>query len=216
VAAFREPLSDPAGSENPCMCVISHAENREVSWSPACRDGGAGRAGNAVGGNPVMHDREKSDGLVVPAKLSNNTQDGAAESVEGSGPVKGNTTSETRSGHSAGQSALSKLDRVRRMAATDKEARLTALLRHVDLDRLRAAYLALRPRAAPGVDGAAWADYGVDLQENLKDLHARVHGARIGQDRRGGCSVRNRMGGYGRSGSLRWRTRSCSGRWQRC
>jgi hypothetical protein len=57
----------------------------------------------------------------------------------------------------------------------DKEARFTALLHHVDVDRLRAAYGALKPKAAPGVDGVTWEDYGVDLEENLRDLHARVH-----------------------------------------
>jgi len=123
----------------------------------------------------VMHDREKSDGLVVPEKRPNNARGGAAEAVEGSGPAKGNTASETRSGHGAGQSALSGLDRVRRVAATDKEARFTALLHHVDVDRLRAAYRALKPRAAPGVDGVTWEDYGVDLENSLRDLHARVH-----------------------------------------
>jgi group II intron reverse transcriptase/maturase len=61
------------------------------------------------------------------------------------------------------------------VAARDKEARFTALLHHVDVDRLRAAYFALRPKAAPGVDGVTWSDYGVDLEENLRDLHARVH-----------------------------------------
>ena len=90
-----------------------------------------------------MDDREKSDGLVVPEKLPNNAQGGAAEAVEGSGPAKGNTTGETRSGHGAGYSAPSGLGRVRRVAATDKEARFTALLHHVDVDRLRAAYFAL-------------------------------------------------------------------------
>ena len=122
-----------------------------------------------------MDDREKSDGLVVPVMLSNNAQGGAAEMVEGSGPAKGNTMSETRPGLGAGHGALSELDRVRRVAATDKEARFTALLHHVDVDRLRAAYLALKPRAAPGVDGVTWTDYGSDLEENLRDLHARVH-----------------------------------------
>ena len=34
---------------------------------------------------------------------------------------------------------------------------------------------ALRPKAAPGVDGVTWEDYGLDLEENLRDLHARVH-----------------------------------------
>ncbi|MBV9808882.1 MAG: group II intron reverse transcriptase/maturase, partial [Solirubrobacterales bacterium] len=122
-----------------------------------------------------MDDREKSDGLVVPVKLANNAQGGAAESVEGSGPAKGNTTGETRPGLGAGQGAPSKLDRVRRVAATDKEARFTALLHHVDVDRLRLAYFALRPKAAPGVDGVTWVEYGLDLEANLRDLHARVH-----------------------------------------
>jgi len=123
-----------------------------------------------------MHDREKSDGRVVPQKLSNNAQGGAAEMVEGRRPAKGNTASETRPGLSAGPGAPSDLGRVRRVAATDKEARFTALLHHVDVDRLRAAYGAVKPKAAPGVDGVTWADYGLDLEENLRDLHARVHG----------------------------------------
>ena len=121
-----------------------------------------------------MHDREKSDGPVVPVKPPNNAQGGAAEAVEGSGPAKGNATSKTRSGRSAGQSAPSGLDRVRRVARTDKEARFTALLHHVDVDRLRAAFWALEPKAAPGVDGVTWQDYGQDLEESLRDLHARV------------------------------------------
>ncbi len=122
-----------------------------------------------------MDDREKSDGLVVPEKLSNNAQGGAAETVEGSGPAKGNTASETRPGRRAGQGASSALDRVRQVALKDKEARFTALLHHVDVDRLRAAYWALKPKAAPGVDGVTWADYGSDLEGNLQDLYSRVH-----------------------------------------
>ena len=67
------------------------------------------------------------------------------------------------------------LDRVREVARRDKDARFTALLHHVDLDRLRAAYRAISPKAAPGVDGVTWGDYGQDLEANLRDLHARVH-----------------------------------------
>ena len=94
--------------------------------------------------------------------------------MEGSGPAKGNTTGETRPGPSAGHGALSELGRVRRVAQTDKDARFTALLHHVDVDRLRAACVALSPKAAAGVDGVTWADYGVDLEVNFEDLHARV------------------------------------------
>ena len=67
------------------------------------------------------------------------------------------------------------LDRVREVARKDTEARFTALLHHVDVDRLRAAYWAISPKAAPGVDGVRWADYGTDLEANLQDLCRRVH-----------------------------------------
>src|SRR4051794_17591 len=125
-----------------------------------------------------MDDRGKSDGPVVPAKPVNNALGGAAESVEGRGSAEGNAASETRSGLSAGISVLSDLDRVRRAAQKDKDARFTALLHHVDVDRLRAAYWAIRPKAAPGVDGVTWADYGADLEAKLRDLHDRVHAGR--------------------------------------
>jgi RNA-directed DNA polymerase len=121
-----------------------------------------------------MHDRGKSDCPVVPAKPPNNAAQAAAEAVEGRGQAKGNTASKTRPGHRAGQGASSALDRVRQVALKDKEARFTALLHHVSLDRLRAAYGALSPRAAAGVDGVTWRAYGQDLEGNLQDLHRRV------------------------------------------
>src|SRR6266542_3666024 len=99
-----------------------------------------------------MHDRGKSDGLVVPAKLPNKAGRPVAEAVEGRGPAKGNAPSE--------------LDRVRHVARQDKDARFTALLHHVSVDRLRAAYRALRPGAAPGVDGVTWRAYGQELEGN--------------------------------------------------
>jgi group II intron reverse transcriptase/maturase len=68
----------------------------------------------------------------------------------------------------------SDLDRVRQVARKDRDVRFTALLHHVDVDRLREAYRAISPNAAPGVDGVTWRDYGLDLEANLRDLHARV------------------------------------------
>jgi group II intron reverse transcriptase/maturase len=67
---------------------------------------------------------------------------------------------------------------VREVARRDKDARFTALLHHVDLDRLRVAYWALSPKAAPGVDGVAWAAWGQDLEANLQDLHQRLQSGR--------------------------------------
>ncbi len=122
-----------------------------------------------------MNDHGKSDRPVLPAKPSNKAARAEAEMVEGRGLPEGNTASKPRPGHSAGQGASSALGRVRRAAQKDKEARFTALLHHVDLDRLRAAYRALSPRAAAGVDGVTWQSYGQDLEVNLQDLHARLH-----------------------------------------
>jgi retron-type reverse transcriptase len=67
---------------------------------------------------------------------------------------------------------------VREVARRDKDARFTALLHHVTLSRLRAAYWAISPKAAPGVDGVTWIDYGKDLEANLADLHERVQSGR--------------------------------------
>jgi RNA-directed DNA polymerase len=150
-------------------------ENRENPRLSVLLMVGAGREGNAIGGNPLMHDRGRSDGPVVPAKLPNKTASAVAEAVEERGPAEGNATSETRPGRRAGLSVSSDLDRVRQVARQDKDARFTALLHHVSVDRLRAAYRAIRPGAAPGVDGVTWRDYGQDLEANLRDLHARVH-----------------------------------------
>jgi len=72
-------------------------------------------------------------------------------------------------------SVPSALERVRRVAQQDRDTRFISLLHHVDIDRLRAAYWALKPKAVPGVDGVTWHDYGQDLEANLRDLHARVH-----------------------------------------
>ncbi len=122
-----------------------------------------------------MYDRGKSDGLVVPEKPSNKALGGVAEMVEERRPSEGNTAGETRPGRSAGLSVPSELDRVRQMALKDREVRFTALLHHVTVDRLRAACRAISPKAAPGVDGVTWEDYGQDLEDNLRDLHVRLH-----------------------------------------
>jgi RNA-directed DNA polymerase len=122
-----------------------------------------------------MDGHEKSDRLVVPSKLPNKPAVVAgAEVVEGRGLPEGNTAGETRPGRSAGLGVSSDLDRVRQVARKDRDVRFTALLHHVSVDRLRVAYRAIRPGAAPGVDGVTWRDYGSDLEANLRDLHARV------------------------------------------
>ncbi|OHV56341.1 group II intron reverse transcriptase/maturase [Frankia sp. CgS1] len=96
----------------------------------------------------------------------------------GKGVAKGNTASETRSGRRAGSGVSNPLVRVRQAARRDRKMRFTALLHHVDLARLEAAFRAVRPKAAPGVDGVTWEEYEQDLQCNLVGLHDRIHSGR--------------------------------------
>jgi group II intron reverse transcriptase/maturase len=99
-----------------------------------------------------------------------------AEVVEGRGLAKGNMSQQNeRRTQSRYQRASSALDRVRRVAKQDRKARFTALLHHVSIEGLRAAYWAIRRGAAAGVDGVTWHTYGQDLEAKLCDLHARVH-----------------------------------------
>ncbi|TQC38364.1 group II intron reverse transcriptase/maturase, partial [Rhodococcus sp. WS4] len=125
-----------------------------------------------------MNERGKSDSPVVPANLPNKAMHVAAEAGEERGLAKGNTTDLTRPGRRAGQSVSHGLDRVREVARGDKEAKFTALLHHVDLACLRAAFWAISPKAAPGVDRVTWADFRQDLDANLRDLHDRLHAGR--------------------------------------
>src|SRR6266480_3250632 len=122
-----------------------------------------------------MNDHGKSDSRVVPAKLANKTGQPVAELVEERRLAEGNTGQQNAprtQGRDDG--ASSALERVRRVARKDKEARFTALLHHVDLARLWAAYAAISPKAAPGVDRVTWDAYGRDLRVNLEDLLRRV------------------------------------------
>jgi RNA-directed DNA polymerase len=121
-----------------------------------------------------MNEHEKSDSPIVLTSLSNKATRVAAEAGEGRGLAKGNTDSTTRPGHSTGEGVPSGLERVRQVARRDKDVRFTALLHHVTPARLYAAYLAIRPQAAAGVDGVTWASYGMSLEANLRDLNARV------------------------------------------
>src|SRR5256714_13719170 len=123
-----------------------------------------------------MNGHGQSDRFVVPANPPDKAA--AAEAGEERERTKGNTDSKTRPGHSAGPGVSSALDRVRQVAVRDKEARFTALLHHVTLERLVMAYRDLSPKAAPGVDGVTWEAYGQDLAANLRGLHARVQQGR--------------------------------------
>ncbi len=66
-------------------------------------------------------------------------------------------------------------DRVREAARKDRKAKFTALYHRLTIERLSAAFHALKRNAAPGVDGVTWEQYAANLEENLQDSHARLH-----------------------------------------
>jgi len=123
----------------------------------------------------MMNGPEKSDSVVVAEKPANKAGQPAAEWAEPRTGTKGNTeqphTRRTQSRASVSQG----LDRVRNAARQRKKEKFTSLLHHVTVDLLREAFLALKRRAAAGVDGVTWEDYEAGLEGNLLDLHARVH-----------------------------------------
>src|SRR5713226_245800 len=117
-----------------------------------------------------MHGHGQSDSPEVPAKSPNNAGRPAAEGMEGRGLAKGNSGQQNARRTQSRGSAPSALDRVREVAERDKEVRFTALLHHIcDVERLRAAYFALKRDAAAGVDGETWRHYGEALETHLAD-----------------------------------------------
>jgi len=67
------------------------------------------------------------------------------------------------------------LERVRQRAKREKGAVFSALFHHLDVDRLRESHGKLKPKAAAGVGGIRWQDYGRNLEENLHDLYGQLH-----------------------------------------
>ena len=60
------------------------------------------------------------------------------------------------------------------VARARKEARLTNVVQYVDEELLRLAFRSLRKQAAPGVDGQSYEEYAANVDENLKEVHARL------------------------------------------
>ena len=132
---------------------------------------------NVTDGNDQMHASRKSDECVIPAKSANkDAPEASAEWMEERHPAKRNAAQpappRTPSRIQAGTAGL---DRVREAARKDGDLRFTALLHHADVNSLRRSFFKLKKTAAVGIDGVTWHDYEHGLEENLTDLHGRIH-----------------------------------------
>lgn len=125
--------------------------------------------------NPHAHGDGESYSGVVPAKQPNKGGKPPAEVVEERPLTKENMEQPNLCRTPSRESGQSGLNRVRRVAKGDGKLRFTALLHHVTVDLLRSSYYKLKKRAAPGVDGVTWQEYGRDLEARLSDLHRRIH-----------------------------------------
>jgi len=123
--------------------------------------------------------RGKSDRGVVPKKLPNKAvgaSSAAAEVVEGRLRAKGNAVAARMSRRSSRVYDVgTALDGIRQTAKGRRGAKFAGLLHHIyAVERLRAAYFAVKRDAAAGVDGQTWQSYGQDLEANLLDLSDRL------------------------------------------
>src|SRR5215204_87426 len=122
----------------------------------------------------MMNGPEKSDSPIVAVKPANKAGKPGAERVEPRGGTKGNTDQPRTRRTQCRASVSPGVGRVRKAARQRKKEKFTALLHHVTAETLREAFMALKRKAAPGVDGVTWEDYEAELEGNLQDLHKRV------------------------------------------
>lgn len=171
---MRESSPGPAPSKTLCTCENSMHGNREIPRVPFL-DGRKGRSGKVKSRTPDEYVCGKSDGCIVPEKPPNKgSVKRSAEAAEERRPTKGNMLQTATSRTQSRKCVLSGLQRVRKAARKDKDARFTALLHHVTPEMLRESFFALKRKAAPGLDGVTWQAYQEELDSKIKGLHQRV------------------------------------------
>jgi RNA-directed DNA polymerase len=132
----------------------------------------------------MMNEHGKSDRRVVPTKPPNKgkgvTPQGTArptpaEAVEGRRLAKSNPHQRTMFRTQRRVRMSPDLEWIRQAANRDRKMQFTALFHHVyRVETLKRAYFSLNPKAAPGVDGVTWQQYGEALESNLQDLADRL------------------------------------------
>jgi len=124
-----------------------------------------------------MNANRKSDGSIVPAtSVNNDAAEASAESAEERDSAKRNVEQDAlRRTPSRNQRESRGLHGVREAARKDSTLKFTALLHHVDEDCLTEAFFNLKRSAAVGVDGVTWQEYERNMEDNIADLHDRIH-----------------------------------------
>ena len=161
----------------------------ETSWNgtgrsqhSAERDGEPQRAEKIARSEPAMDGVGKSEQAIVSQKQSNEPDisevdlwGSGKETAERRACVKRNSDEQSMSRTQSRKHDMSQaLERVRQRAKQDRKVRFTALLHHLSIEALRAAFQRLKVQAAAGADGLSWKTYSAELEDNLRRLHQRL------------------------------------------
>jgi RNA-directed DNA polymerase len=148
-------------------------ENREISCTSWSSD--QDRSVKAINHNADVHVQEKSDCAVLPLNRPNKEGQPSAEVAEGRARTGENIVQSHMLPTQSGKGMSLGLRGVRQVATERGQKRFTALLHHLIVTLLRDSFYALKRQASPGVDGVAWQEYEIGLEDRLRDLHSRVH-----------------------------------------
>jgi RNA-directed DNA polymerase len=126
----------------------------------------------------VVNGAEGSDPAIVAMKPANKSSLGDAERAERRAGTEGTPEQQSTCRTQSRESVTQALDRIRHAARSGKGEKFTSLFHHISPEMLVTAYYALSRKAAAGVDGMTWAEYGQDLEARLHGLHERVQQGR--------------------------------------
>ncbi|MFN7923873.1 MAG: group II intron reverse transcriptase/maturase [Bryobacteraceae bacterium] len=167
-------VARPGGVEDPKHAEKLHAREPGDPVAARSREA-AGRKENAMSGKTFMNGSGESYSGIVPTKQPNEAAQAVEEAVEGRPLTKENTQRPNPCRTQSRESGTSGLGRVREAARKDRKRKFTALLHHVTIELLRDSYQSLKKKAAAGVDGVTWEEYGKRMEGRLADLHSRIH-----------------------------------------
>jgi group II intron reverse transcriptase/maturase len=135
---------------------------------------GSGQPREGAEPQSVVTYSEESDEGMVPEK-SAKTRVTPVESMEGRPEAEGKSASRNTLRAQDRQGVPTQVVRIGQRAREKKGERFDNLLSAIKAPLLKEAYQRLRKRAAPGVDGVTWEEYGADLDAHLLDLQDRIH-----------------------------------------
>lgn len=125
----------------------------------------------------MMNEHGKSDKTIVPTKFANKGSTNTPAERDGGKSFSRGEPRAKQNIHRAQdrESVQNALDRVRKVARSDKKVQFTSLMHHIfNINMLRTSFFAMKRNASAGIDGETWMSYEEKLEENLQSLSQRL------------------------------------------